>query len=216
MTHLKRNHISGLEFLFSLEMGLTTQKEKFLLCKKNKARFVNALSDCLRGKGLKTIQAKAYADLLIVFTVVECLKTLDTVVIGDDTGLLVLLLYHCIPEHHKIYLHSQCKSTTSGATWDIEAIVKKIGTETCKLLRFTHVILGFDTASHHHGFGKGIALKRLRDNKQFLGKCFNVFKELVLQKKRLKQQEKLHFLYCRVENLLTILTVTDAESFSRK
>ena len=94
VTHLKRNLVTEREALFSPEMKLTPKKEEFLLCKKNKARFVNLLSDYLRGKGLKTIQAKADADLLIVLTAVECSKTWDTVVIGDNTDLFVLLLYH--------------------------------------------------------------------------------------------------------------------------
>jgi len=144
-------------------MTLTTTKEESLSCRTNKAHSVNVLSDCLRGKGLRTIQAKADADLR---TVVECLKTLYIVVIADDNDLLVLLLNHCIPEHHKVYLHSGPTPTTSGATWDMEAILKKIWTETCKLLPFTHAITGCETTARLHGLGKGFALKRLRDKEQ--------------------------------------------------
>jgi len=64
------------------------------------------LSDYLRGKGLRTMQAKADTDLLIVRIAAECSNTWGTIVIGDDMDLLMLLLYHCSPEHHKVYLHS--------------------------------------------------------------------------------------------------------------
>ena len=88
-------------------MRFTTKTEEFLSCKKNQSYSVNVVSDYLRGKGLRTVQAKADADLLIVLTLVKCTNTGDTVVIGDDTNLLVLLLYRCIPEHHKIYRENQ-------------------------------------------------------------------------------------------------------------
>ena len=70
-----------------------------------KNRFFNEFSDYSRGEGLRTILAIADAYLLISLTVVECSKTLDTVVIGDDADFSVLLLHHCDPEHHELYFH---------------------------------------------------------------------------------------------------------------
>lgn len=113
---------------------------------------------------MRTVQAKTDADLLIVLSAVECSNIWVIIVIGDSTDLLVLLLHHCIPEYHKVYLQSEPKVTTSGVIWDIEAIVKKIWTETSKLLLCAHAILGCKTTSCLYILCKGIALKRLSDN----------------------------------------------------
>ena len=107
--------------------------------------------------------------MLAYYTIqaVEWSKTWDTLVIGDSTDLLVLVLYHCVPEHQKVYLDRDRKLTASGATWDIEAFVKTIGTETCKLLPFAHTILDCDITFRVHGVGKRITPKWPRDNEQF-------------------------------------------------
>ena len=79
---------------------------------------------------MRTIQVKAQADLLIVLIAVECSKT------WDMCYNKVLLLYRCNPEHHKVYLRSEPKATTPGATSDIEAIVRESGLKpaNCSLL----------------------------------------------------------------------------------
>ena len=67
----------------------------------------------------------------------------------------------------------------------IEAIVKKIQTEACKLVPFAYAILGCDTTSWVHELNKNIVLKQLRDNKE-LRQMHEVFLKLRLRKKRLK------------------------------
>ena len=50
-----------------------------------------------------------WPDLLIVDTAIEAAETRNTVSVGDDTDLLVLLLHHLLPIENKIYFAPQPK-----------------------------------------------------------------------------------------------------------
>ena len=52
------------------------------------------LGEALEKDNCKSYYASAYADLLIVQKAVESATTMKTVLVGDDTDLLVLLCYH--------------------------------------------------------------------------------------------------------------------------
>ena len=60
----------------------------------NKQRLINLLEDKLRFAGCHVLQAPGDADLLIVRTAVQAARTQNIVLVGYDTDLLVLLLYH--------------------------------------------------------------------------------------------------------------------------
>ena len=72
-------------------MDLDIKKERFLSNKKNKQKFLNQLKRKLLEQGYDVHSAGEDADLLIVLTAVELAENLSTVLIGDDTDLLVLL-----------------------------------------------------------------------------------------------------------------------------
>ena len=70
------------------------KKEQFLANKTNKQHFIDMLSTKLRAENCQTHHAAGDADLLIVQKAVESAATIDTVLIGDDTDLLILLIYN--------------------------------------------------------------------------------------------------------------------------
>ena len=70
------------------------KKNEFLGNKVNKQRFLCLLGSSLQKAGCTTIHAKGDADILIVKTAVESAKVVSTVLIGDDTDLLILLCYY--------------------------------------------------------------------------------------------------------------------------
>ena len=74
--------------------SITMRKDQFLANKENKQRFINMFSTMLVQKNCKMYHASGDADLLIVQKAVESASTVDTVLIGDDTDLLILLIYH--------------------------------------------------------------------------------------------------------------------------
>lgn len=159
---MKRNRVSGREVHFTSEMKLTTKKEDFLSCTSNKARFLRALGNFLEERGIDILHASADADLLIVEEAVKLCKTISTVVVGEDTDLLILLLHHVPQEHSKeAYFYSEGKKGASGKTWIIKEVQLKLGQSVCQRLLFAHAILGCDTTSRLHGIGKGAALTKL-------------------------------------------------------
>ena len=61
---------------------------------RNLSNDINLLSKKLEKAGCLIIHARGDADLLIVKTAVESARSTDTILVGDDTDLLVLLIYH--------------------------------------------------------------------------------------------------------------------------
>ncbi|CAM1297738.1 Uncharacterised protein r2_g707 [Pycnogonum litorale] len=70
-----------------------TKKEEFL-ANAHKQRFINMLGNRLQIVGCEVHHAGGDADLLVVTTAVACAEQGDTVVIADDTDILILLIHH--------------------------------------------------------------------------------------------------------------------------
>ena len=99
MTHKRRlKGKKGVSITFSLDMNLTVTKEVFLSDSKNKQQFIDFLGTKLTNQGCQDFYDEADADLLIVQKAIESASSMDTVLIGDDTDLLVLLLHH-LPQY---------------------------------------------------------------------------------------------------------------------
>ena len=60
----------------------------------NKQSFINMLSRYLQQANCQVYHSTADADLLMVNKAVESARTMDTVLVGDDTDLLILLCHH--------------------------------------------------------------------------------------------------------------------------
>ena len=95
---------------------------------------------------------------------VESASTVLTVLVGDDTDLLILLIYHASLDSCSLFLKPEPKkSTKNPRVWNIHAVKKHLGPGICSHILFLHAILGCDTTSQPHGIGKGNSLKKLRD-----------------------------------------------------
>ncbi len=117
------------------------------------------------------------ADVLIVKTTIECSETCKTVLIGEDTDLLVLLCFYASHDSFNILFRSGSKKHAgkSFKTWDIHKTQELIGDNVCKMLPFIHAYTGCDSTSKIQGIGKGAALKRFKTDSQMLdyAKVFN-------------------------------------------
>ena len=92
MTHQRRTGgKTATSVTFSDDMKLTMKKDHFLSNSSNKQSFINMLSRYLQKVGCQTRHSQAHADLLIVQTAVESARRANTVFVGDDTDLLILL-----------------------------------------------------------------------------------------------------------------------------
>ena len=88
---------------FNVEMSLSVTKDVFLTDTTNKQRFIALLGDELSKNNCIVYYAKLDADFLIVQKAVETAEYSNTVVLGDDTDLLVLLIYHTKLNHKEIF-----------------------------------------------------------------------------------------------------------------
>ena len=86
-THLRSSTCTGLNVHFTGRRVVQSKKEFFLQNPINKQRFVHHVIQKLQMAGCRR-------DLLIVQTAIALARQQQTVLIGDDTDVLVLLLYH--------------------------------------------------------------------------------------------------------------------------
>lgn len=114
MTHQKRSKVVGPEIVFTNDMHLINTKEEFLSNYKNKQRFIVQLAKRLNEKGVMALHAESDADLKIVMTALECAVTASTIVIGEDTDLLILLLHYSNESHEEIHIKSEPKKRKGG------------------------------------------------------------------------------------------------------
>lgn len=169
MTHQKRAKGKySPTVTFSEEMKVTYKKDHFLSNVKNKQRFINMLSRCLQEKNCQTIHAEEDADALIVQTAIESAKSLNTVLVGDDTDLLILLCHHASSDGKDLFFQPEAKARSSkNRTWNIKAVKQQLGYDLCQNILFLHAVGGCDTTSRPNKIGKAAPLKKYNTTKQF-------------------------------------------------
>ena len=163
-THLRRTHGKGsAKVKFSVNTPCKTKKEHFLSNCENKQNFINMLGQCLQENDIHVQHATGDADLLIVQTAINYTETNDTVIIGEDTDLLVLMCYHYDTHKHNLFFVSGTSKCTRKIVkrWDIKKTKVLLGDNICRMLPFLHSVTGCDTTSRMFGVGKGVALKKL-------------------------------------------------------
>ena len=95
MTHQRRTKgQTGVTVTFTSDMQLTMKKDRFLANKTNKQQLIKMLSEHLEMRNCEVHHAPGDTDLLIVQKAVETVTRVNTVLVGDDTDLLILLCYH--------------------------------------------------------------------------------------------------------------------------
>ena len=82
------------------------KKEEFLPRDTNKQRLIRMISDQIRERDCTVVNVHGDADVDIVTTAVETSLRHTTTLIGEDTDLLVLLLYYAQGEVMNIYFRS--------------------------------------------------------------------------------------------------------------
>ena len=165
LIHSRRNKGKlGPTVSFTAEMTLTSTKELFLSNKMNKQKFVYMLGAELEKINCQVFHDTADADYTIAMKAVESAESIDTVLIGEDTDLLVLLLYHANHQSKEIYFMPEPRKNSKLRVWNIKEAKEKLGTYICKHILFLHAFLGSDTTSRIYGYGKGALMKKIRSN----------------------------------------------------
>ncbi|KAK3878633.1 hypothetical protein Pcinc_016764 [Petrolisthes cinctipes] len=167
-THTRRNKTVGRNVSFTSAMPLKMKKQEFLSNNDNKQRFINMLSECLERTGFQVHNADGDADVLIAQTAVMAAKKHRTVLVGDDTDLLILLLhlYQC----GELYFMSEPRKSSSSSSHKYLNIGRACGIlaqDVTSNILFTHAILGCDTTSRVFGVGKSVSLRLVQESPIF-------------------------------------------------
>lgn len=169
ITHLRRTRGKvSKKVNFTDEMKVTMRKDQFLTNTANKHNFIMMLGQYLESYGCQVVHADADADVVIVQAALDSADSSDTVVIGDDTDLLVLLCFHVKMDAGEVFLQSSTKKKASeNRIWDIKKVKAELGPDLSDNILFLHAILGCDTTSRLFGIGKGLSLKKIKSSEEF-------------------------------------------------
>ncbi|KAL5013752.1 hypothetical protein ScPMuIL_008022 [Solemya velum] len=95
VTHQRRtNGVMGTNVIFTGDTPFCSKKEHFLANCANNQEFINMLSASLESMDCTVIHADSDADACIVKTTVTSASRFPTLLIGEDTDLLVLLCFY--------------------------------------------------------------------------------------------------------------------------
>ena len=95
-------------------MPLTMNNVEFLANKVNKQKFIALLGQELEKASCTVYHASGDADVLIIQ---KAAQSAETILIGEDTDLLVLLCYYTTPELHPLYFMSEPKRNSKNRLW---------------------------------------------------------------------------------------------------
>jgi hypothetical protein len=167
--HLRRTGgVCSTSINFTGNMILNSKEEQFLSNPHNKQIFIDMLSDKLHEHGCTVHHAEGDADVLIVAKTMESARQKGTILIGEDTDLLILLLHYMNEKMCDVFFKpEQKKNVKHVKVWDIKAAKKKLGKELTDNILVIHALLGCDTTSRIFGVGKGVGVKLFRSSKSF-------------------------------------------------
>ena len=117
------------------------------------------LSRFLQEDNCPTYHAEGDVDVQTVKTAVESARKRNTVLVGDDTDLLVLLCFYTRSDSFDLFFKPEPKANSRRRAWNMKKVKEQLG-DVCHGLLFLHAILGCDTTSRVHGIGKAAALKK--------------------------------------------------------
>ena len=163
-SHKRRKSGTSANIKVAFQNKLITLKESFLSTVSNKRQFIEFLVEKLREEGHNVICAKADADVLIAQTAMQ--DGSPTVGIGEDTDLLILLIYNTKSEQAIFY-----KSEIKGRkTCDISLIKTRMGNLTEYIL-FSHANIGCDTYVKSVWLWKGASIEKAEGGAYFARSC---------------------------------------------
>ena len=138
----------------------------------NKQALINLIGDRLQRRGCHVIHAEGDADLDIAKAAITMSLSKSTTLIGEDTDLLVLLLYHSPEECKDLYFRSD-KRKEKPNVYNITVLKQLLGDDVCADLLFAHAFTGCDTTSRIFGVGKKIRFPESSKRRSCASYLFN-------------------------------------------
>ena len=91
---------------FTPDMLLSEKKEEFLSSTTNKQRFTHLVGRCLEENGIPVQHAQGDADCVIVQVALRSAMEYATVLVRENTDLLILLLFHVKSDMKDVFFSS--------------------------------------------------------------------------------------------------------------
>ena len=161
---------SALEVAFSHDTKLSCKKQTFLSNKKNKQHFVNMLGQHLECSGHNVVMCQQDADVQIVKEAMDALALADTIIVGDDTDVLVLAIHHFRLRMESISHDLWMFRPSSSTIINIRQVILKLPERIVSEILFIHAASGCDTTSSLAGIGK-TKLAKMMANRNDLVEC---------------------------------------------
>ena len=113
----------------------------------------------MKQKGCDVIQAEGDADVGIAKTAISMSAFRPTNFIGEDTDLLVLLLFHTdVSKCTALYFQSD---KVKSYVYNIKVLKQVLGEAVCNDLLFLHAFTVCDLVSQVFGIGKKLGFQRI-------------------------------------------------------
>jgi hypothetical protein len=148
------------------------KKDDFLSNENNKKSLIDMITVRLRERDCHVVQAEGDADLDIVKAAIAMSTTKSTTLIGEDTDLLILLLYHGQIDSKELYFRSDKGKPN---VYNIRVLKKLLGDDVCTDLLFVHAFTGCDTTSRIFGVGKKSVFQKVIKGDSVLRTCSKIF-----------------------------------------
>ena len=160
--HKKRYSVASMDIVLSIESELQCEKDVYLSNPINKQNFINLLSQYLWKKGISIEQCTKDADLSIVRCAMKKAMKKDTIIIADDTDILVLAVHYLeeLNPPKNIYMFRPSSNTYV----DLKSVQNNIPKPVRSQILSIHAISGCDTVSQLYGIGKDKLFKQLCKN----------------------------------------------------
>ena len=136
--------------------------------KKDKQCFLEMLTVEMNTVSMCAMQSGGAADTLIATTAVDIANSKPTVVIREDTDLLILLIYFVNKKRYRMFfLMSDKNVKDESKVWSIRFACEQLGQCVCDEILAIHNLLGCDTTSKVLSIGKGAALTKFQKGEYF-------------------------------------------------
>ena len=122
---------AGATVTFTENMKDTLKKDNFLANPKNKQQSINMLSRFLQEDSCPTYHDEGDADVLIVKTIAQSAREINTVLVGDYTDFLVLLRFYTRSDSFDLYFKSEPKANYGGRVWNMKKVKEQLGDDVC-------------------------------------------------------------------------------------
>ena len=133
------------------------KKEDFLSNEDNQHLLIDMITVKRRQKNCTVIQAKGDANVDIVKAAVAMSYKESVTLIGEDTDLLILLLYHGKIDSKELFFQSDKRNSH---VYNIKTLKVYLGNDVCTSLLFAHAFSECDTTSRIFSLGKKICVTR--------------------------------------------------------